>query len=236
MQRAAETQKTLDGQRAWGSEAGNIGQYIETHLGVDDHEKWALDVARELYGRQQELDKLMQTDPGEYHRRQQELARSSVERRSAWEKRQADAKADAEQRGRARADTARDVTAALKDVGLDATDAVMQVANRIFNDYRQAEYDIDWPQLAALTRDKVRQDQRQGLAAMDDDTLLATLGDKLRERLRKAEATAARGSTSGAAAAKPAAKASAPEPGSSKGVSDAEFNKLFNVRNLNAAG
>jgi hypothetical protein len=239
MQQAKELQKQLEQQRVWAQEnPDNMAAYLETHLGVEDHEAWVIDRAKALYQRDQELEQMHQNAPSEYHRRMKELAQARFERKQAWEKRQAEQQQAAKDRAAQTAEVRREVEGALKELGLPLSDTVLAHAGRIFREYRDADFQIEWPQLAQLTRDAHRKELRGSIGGLGDDELLSVLGDGLRERLRKLEADAARGARNEARREQRAEQSQeTPAQGKKKKwISDKEYKDAFPVRGIGSGG
>ncbi len=152
-----------------------------------------------------ELSKLAQTDPVahareielDYRKEQQELEQSrqrfqqrqqDEQRKQAWE----------QGRDKQMADT-------FKAVGVPELRSPKEIAMSTIEEWQAAGAQLPWEQLGEIVRDETNAQVLSYLDSKSDEELFKLLGDKRRERFRKAELTAMKG-------AKQAAKAETPKP------------------------
>jgi hypothetical protein len=232
MQQATEARKRFEQQIEWGRD--NPWDHLELHLGVENVDNAIIQRARELWQQNQELSALADRtsdkyDPVEHQRRVEAMVRARQERVSKYQEAQRAREAEQQQRQAQQKEIDQSVRAALKDAGLPDSPAVMSKAAEIFREHSKAEIQLEWGELAALTKTAHLKEQRATLANAGDDDLLELLGDQLRARLRKIEADKVRGTKAAetkAAAAKKAEAKPAPKR-SEKGLTEAEFNRRF---------
>lgn len=191
MQKLAEREKELEQSHEWGKK--NVGAFLEAQLGVEDHEQWALEIAKQRFLREQELSELATSNPSEYHRRMEKSVAEKLERKNALEKQRAQAAQQTKESREHGEKREREVGEALKAAGVPVNKLTMSMAAEIYGEHRRAQFQLQDADLADLTRKAYREQIYGYLDAMDDDSLFEFFGDGRRKRLRELEVASARG-------------------------------------------
>lgn len=223
-QRAAEAEKKQAEAIEWGRK--NPGAFIESQLGIDDHEAWAQRIAYARYQREQELTALATDNPSEYHRQIEQGVQQRLERKAALEKHRADSERRNTESKQQREAAQREATAAFKAIGLPWTAETREMASKIFREYQQADVLLKPADVADLTRKQYQLARRAELGAMPPEALFAMLGEDTRTKLRAAEVEAMKAAKTAERRAPDTATTKAPKTnGSPNGMTEAEIRR-----------
>lgn len=228
MREAAEMRKQI----AREYEAGKQDpvSFLESRLGIEDADRWAIERAGAAFKEEQRLFALREQNPSEFTREMEKRALAKLERRQSVEKRAKESAEREQQQAHARQAKINEVQGALKAQAVPVNELTTQLAGKILYEYAQAEHQLAPDQLAHLVRKQWDGMVRGFIGSLPDDQLLRYLGDDMRARLRSLEVGAARG------AKKPAHVQQQAEPQrqqpaqqQSKGMSDADFKRRFGL-------
>ncbi len=222
MRQAADLKKQIAEQIEYGKK--DPGWVLENVLGIENRREWAKEQVREMIREEAELNALLESDPGEYHKRIEARVRADLERRNGFQtqrqQREAQAKAAQEQRAQAEA-KAREL---IKAAGLPPS--ALGRVGEVMRKYQELGYSGTLEEAVAEAREAYVSETFGWFDAHDDEKLLELLGPERRKRLRELELSKVK--------PRPAAKesereeSSAPRRGAeTKEISEAEFRRQF---------
>lgn len=197
---AQEERKRMNESREWGKK--NPHGYLQRHLGIQDPEQWALDVARKRFEQETEIANLMANDPIAAQAKLREIERARLTQAQEWEKQEAEARQASERAQQQRQANEQKMAGELQRAGIKATRETMARAAAIIMDHRQLDIELTYDQVAVELKKQLRAELLESFDGEKD--WLALLGDKRRERLRQLEIEAVK-------KAKKEAKATAPK-------------------------
>lgn len=198
---AQEERKALNAAREWGKT--NVHGYLQRHLGVQDPEAWALDVARKRFQQETEIANLMHEDPIAAQNKLREIERSRLTQAQEWEKQEQEGRAQAERQQASRQANEQKMAGELHRAGIKPSRETMARAAAVIMDNRALDIELTHDQVAAEVKKQLRQELLERLDAEPD--LLSLLGDKRREKLRQMEIEAVKNARKAAAKAAPKA-------------------------------
>ena len=211
VQRAAEAEKRLQEAREWGKQ--NPGAYIESQLGIEDHEEWAMQIAQQKYEREQELVELQSSNPSEALRRITDGIAKRMERKQQLEQHRMQQETRQREQSQQTQQAQAKAAEAFQSAGVPWSSETRAIASEIFNQYRQADVNLREAEVAKLVKRELHNRRRAELSALPPEELHSLLGADVITKLRAFDVQQLKG-------AKAAEKAAA--PASSNGASRRE--------------
>lgn len=219
---AQEERKSLAAAREWGKK--NPHAYLQRHLGIQDPEQWALDVARKRFEQETEIANLMANDPIAAQQKLREIERTRLTQAQEWEKQEQETRAQSERAQQARQANEQKMAGELQRAGIKPSRETMARAAAIIMDHRQLDIELTYDQVAGELRKQMRQEL---LSQFDEDKdWLSLLGDKRRERLRQLEIEAVKKAKKEQKATAPKAPVQSTPTGAARGKGPADINSL----------
>lgn len=195
MERAVLDQRRVQQER----EAGKKDpiSYLESVIGLEDAERWALETAQKRMEADAELDRLSTSqDPRDRMRAEQmrqDRVRQQLQRRENIKRSLAEQEAKQQQAAQARERAGKELQDAFGKVGLPWSSHVRDIGQRILREYADGEIHLKPDELATEVRRTYLRERRAELDAMDAPAIFAFLGDGLRAKLRQFEIEAIKG-------------------------------------------
>lgn len=230
LKRAAEAEKRnltfLDDGRK------NPIEFLEMHLGIDDAEEWAMQLARQRYDRDMQLQTLLQSkNPQDHLRFQQEmrqLERERLERRDRATKSQQEREMKAQREQQMRGERDRIMRQEFESLGVPFSRDTMELAETIYSRYRNADVMLQPRELAAEVQKQWRNDRRSWLGGLPLEQLAELMGDELRGKLRDYETTSVKEQRKEQRQqAREESPAPRPQPRKDTGLSDRDFRRKY---------
>jgi len=187
MKRAKTREQQIEQQLAWAKENDdNRVAFLEQFLGVEDAEQFALGIAKKLYDRQIEMQRLSQENPMEHQRRIEQIALQKFQRKQQWESRQREHQQQQQARQAEVQKLDSELRQQLESVGVQATPHNLARAANIYRQHRELDMDLPIDQIAALTRKEI-EGEVLGYFDKQGPNVFKLLGDKRRAFLRDLE-------------------------------------------------
>ncbi len=195
MERAALTERRIQEERAAGKK--DPIAYLEGVLGVEDAERWALELAMKRHQQDEELAQLTASqDPRDQMRAEQmrqDRVRQQLQRREGVQRALQKQAAEQQRLQGAREKAGKELQDAFKATGLPWSSATRDIGARILKEYADADIHLPPAELATEVKRTYLRERRAELDAMDGPALFAFLGEGLRAKLRQFEVEAMKG-------------------------------------------
>ncbi len=189
--RHGEMMKKHEDRRAWAQkQPENLRAYMREDMGIKDYDKFMLQEAARAHDKRKRMVELSQKDPiayaqavkDEYAAEQRELQEST----SRFEEQ----RQQQQQREHQRAQWFEQTGSELRKLNVPLNTHTSELAERIVKHFRDNSAPITFAELAQRVQEQYHKDIFGYLDKHDDESLLKVVGDKRRERLRRAEIAA----------------------------------------------